>query len=117
MQWRKPFSTSGCLTPNFSLNLSELWLPKSVKEDYVSHFAGLVMMRKIILKCFVNCKVQQKYEVLCYSSLLLPSIPRTMFLGEPETICRVMHSQLSTSKIIMKETFNGRGGGSESFSK
>lgn len=51
-------TSSGCLISKFSLNLSEPWLPKSVKEDSVSHVTELVMIRKFILKCFVNCKIQ-----------------------------------------------------------
>lgn len=52
------FCTSGCLISKFSLNLLEPWLPKSVKDDSVSHVIGLVMIRKFILKCFVNCEIQ-----------------------------------------------------------
>lgn len=52
------FCSSSRLTSNFSINLSDAQLPKSVKENNVRYLTGRVMIKKIILKCFVSCKIQ-----------------------------------------------------------
>ena len=111
--WRKPLLEFWLWTANFSLNLSQPCLPKSVKTNKsckilcdVRHLTGLTMIRKVVFKCFVNYKIQKKKNLK--GSVIIPICSRAC---HPQCVFRrtygittqrvMMHSHFSISKIII----------------